>query len=129
MARQLASLSERDKRVKHGWNCYRKLLEEKQHFILFEKICNTVITQIQELLKERDKDKVKQEIGPIKEKLAKIYEAAENYHRNKKYSHGDQMKLWIDKIKVSALQSFFSGRKPLKFFSTLEGVKRTPLES
>ena len=106
MARQLASLSERDKRVKHGWNCYRKLLEEKQHFILFEKICNTVISQIQELLKERDKDKVKQEIGPIKEKLAKIYEAAENYHRNKKYSHGDQMKLWIDKIKVSSLVDY-----------------------
>ena len=51
-------------------------------------------------MKESRKDIVKSEIGPIKEKLAKIYEAAENYQRNKNL-HADQMKLWIEKIKVS----------------------------
>ena len=100
MSRQLTQLSERDKRVKYGWNRYRKLLEEKQHFFLFEKICKTALGQIQELMKESRKDIVKSEIGPIKEKLAKIYEAAENYQRNKNL-HADQMKLWIEKIKVS----------------------------
>ena len=100
VSRQLTQLSERDKRVKYGWNRYRKLLEEKQHFFLFEKICKTALGQIQELMKESRKDIVKSEIGPIKEKLAKIYEAAENYQRNKNL-HADQMKLWIEKIKVS----------------------------
>ena len=100
MSRQLTQLSERDKRVKYGWNRYRKLLEEKQHFFLFEKICKTALGQIQELMKESRKDIVKSEIGPIKEKLAKIYEAAENYQRNKNL-HADQMKLWIEKIKVN----------------------------
>ena len=99
MSRQLTQLSERDKRVKYGWNRYRKLLEEKQHFFLFEKICKTALGQIQELMKESRKDIVKSEIGPIKEKLGKIYEAAENYQRNKNL-HADQMKLWIEKIKV-----------------------------
>ena len=37
--------------------------------------------------------------GPIKDKLTKIYDAAEGF-RNKNNSHSDQMKIWIEKIKV-----------------------------
>ena len=54
-----------------------------------------MLQQIHELLKEKNKEKVRAEVGPIKEKLAKIYDAAENYNRTKKYSHADKMKLWI----------------------------------
>ena len=40
--------------------------------------------------------------GPIKDKLTKIYDAAEGF-RNKNNSHSDQMKIWIEKIKVKGL--------------------------
>ena len=40
--------------------------------------------------------------GPIKDKLTKIYDAAEGF-RNKNNSHSDQMKIWIEKIKVKTI--------------------------
>ena len=43
--------------------------------------------------------------GPIKDKLTKIYDAAEGF-RNKNNSHSDQMKIWIEKIKVKGDSPF-----------------------
>ena len=43
--------------------------------------------------------------GPIKDKLTKIYDAAEGF-RNKNNSHSDQMKIWIEKIKVKGVSYF-----------------------
>ena len=56
------------------------------------------LQQIQDFLQQRP-ETAAQNMGPIKDKLSKIYDAAEGF-QNKNNSHADQMRIWIDKIKV-----------------------------